>query len=164
MAIAALVLGIIGVIFFIIPVLGPAISALGVVLGIVALVKKLPNRGVSVAGVATGGTGLLVGMFFTLLPLFGVPVFHTDSEQNEARVLACTIESAVTMYQAEHPRKCPTLEALKGEYLEADKDTRDPWGRECVIDCTRETDPEAYSLGPDGTGGKPIKCRMASER
>jgi general secretion pathway protein G len=79
-----------------------------------------------------------------------------SARESDARVGACTIKSAVTMYMAEHPRKCPTLEDLNGGYLDANKGTLDPWDQDYVIDCSNK-DPDVYSLGAD-EGGEPIKC------
>ena len=80
-----------------------------------------------------------------------------SARESDARVGACTIKSAVTMYIAEHPRKCPTLEDLKGAYLDANKGTLDPWEQDYVIDCSSK-EPDVYSKGADGEGGEPIRC------
>jgi general secretion pathway protein G len=80
-----------------------------------------------------------------------------SARESDARVGACTIKSAVTMYIAEHPRKCPTLEDLTGGYLDAAKGTQDPWDQPYVIDCSNSGEPEVYSNGAD-EGGEPIKC------
>jgi general secretion pathway protein G len=80
-----------------------------------------------------------------------------SARESDARVGACTIKSAVTMYMAEHPRKCPTLEDLLGPYMDASKGTKDPWEQDYVIDCANK-EPDVYSLGADGQSGEPIKC------
>jgi type II secretory pathway pseudopilin PulG len=78
------------------------------------------------------------------------------ARESDARVGACTIKSAVTMYMAEHPRKCPSLEDLKGGYLDAAKGTQDPWDQDYVIDCSSK-EPDVYSAGGE-EGGEPIRC------
>lgn len=79
-----------------------------------------------------------------------------SARESDARIGACTIKSAVTMYIAEHPRKCPTLEDLKGGYLDASKGTQDPWEQDYVIDCSSK-EPDVYSVGGE-EGGEPIRC------
>ena len=80
-----------------------------------------------------------------------------SARESDARIGACTIGNAVTMYMAEHPRKCPTLEDLKDGYLDAARGTQDPWDQDYVIDCTNKV-PDVYSPGPDGQGGTPVRC------
>jgi type II secretory pathway pseudopilin PulG len=85
-----------------------------------------------------------------------------SARESDARIGACTIGNAVTMYMAEHPRKCPSLEDLKDGYLDAAKGTQDPWEQDYVIDCSTKL-PDVYSLGPDGQGGTPIRCEKKKE-
>jgi general secretion pathway protein G len=80
-----------------------------------------------------------------------------SARESDARIGACTIGNAVTMYMAEHPRKCPTLENLTEGYLDAARGTQDPWEQDYVIDCTNKV-PDVYSLGSDGQGGTPLRC------
>ena len=80
-----------------------------------------------------------------------------SAQEKDARIGACTIRSAMQMYMAEHPRKCPSPEDLAGGYIDAAKGTQDPWEQDYVIDCGTK-DPDVYSLGPDGQGGTPIRC------
>ena len=81
---------------------------------------------------------------------------------SDARVGACTVGNAVTLYMAEHPRKCPTIEDLKDGYLDTAKGTQDPWEQDYVVDCTNKI-PDVYSIGPDGQGGKPIRCAKETD-
>jgi hypothetical protein len=80
-----------------------------------------------------------------------------SAQEKDARIGACTIKSAMQMFMAEHPRKCPTVEDLSGGYIDAAKGSQDPWGQDYVIDCSAN-DPDVYSIGPDGQGGTPIRC------
>ena len=84
-----------------------------------------------------------------------------SARESDARIGACTIGNAVTMYMAEHPRKCPTLEDLKDGYLDAARGTQDPWDQDYVVDCTNKV-PDVYSPGPDGQGGTPVRCEKKS--
>lgn len=68
---------------------------------------------------------------------------------NDARSNVAAIRSAVQLYLAEHPGKCPGIEDLKGEYLDKGKRTTDPWDKEFIISCADGDDPEVFSTGPD---------------
>jgi len=125
-------------------------------LGGMSLVKKKPRRGFAQTGVATGVIGVVAGLDITVI----VPaVFERVdlARESDARVGACTIGYAVTMYIAEHPRKCPTLDDLKNGYVDAPKGTQDPWKQDYVIDCSNPLSPDVYSKGADD-GAEPLRC------
>ena len=84
------------------------------------------------------------------------------SRIKDARMGACTIRSAVQLYMADHPRKCPSLEDLKDGYLDSKKRVQDPWNQDYTIECESD-DPDVYSAGPDGEGGKPIRCEKGED-
>ncbi len=68
----------------------------------------------------------------------------------EARTDVSAIRTAVQLYLAENPGKCPNVEDLKsGRYLDKGKRTTDPWDKDFVINCVEGDDPEVFSLGPD---------------
>ena len=126
--------------------------------------ETLKNRRCATRRAAERGMTLIEIMIVILIMAMiatGVSIAVTQrlesARESDARIGACTIGNAVTMYMAEHPRKCPTLEDLKGGYLDANKGTLDPWEQDYVIDCANK-EPEVYSLGKDGQGGTPIKC------
>jgi hypothetical protein len=68
--IAAMVVGIVALVLCWIPFLGLVLAIVAVVLGIVGIRKasrgEATNKGMAIAGVATGGLALLVGAFFTI--------------------------------------------------------------------------------------------------
>ncbi len=84
------------------------------------------------------------------------------SQIKDARIGACTIRSAVQLYMADHPRKCPSIEDLAGDYLDSKKRLQDPWGQDYTIECESD-DPDVYSAGPEGEGGKPIRCEKGED-
>jgi general secretion pathway protein G len=87
-----------------------------------------------------------------------------SAQEKDARIGACTIKSAVQMYMAEHPRKCPSLEDLKGAYIDESKGTMDPWEQDYVVDCAGDSkEPDVYSQGPD-EGGAPIRCEKEKSK
>jgi general secretion pathway protein G len=80
-----------------------------------------------------------------------------DARVSDARIGACTIKNAVQLYRAKHPGKCPTMEDLKGDYLDSEKATKDPWENDYVIECSGR-DPDVYSPGSDDNDNKQIRC------
>jgi hypothetical protein len=158
MAIAAMVLGIMGLVLCWVPVLGPLLALAALILGIVSLVRKNPRRGLALTGLIMGGVGVLLGLIVSVVILSGFNLrlgSGVDSAtESDARLGACAMGSAVRTYAARNPGRCPTMaeltEGLSGPSL------RDPWGNDYIIDCSGD-EPEAYSRGPDGTG-EPIRC------
>ncbi|MBN2524827.1 MAG: prepilin-type N-terminal cleavage/methylation domain-containing protein [Deltaproteobacteria bacterium] len=84
-----------------------------------------------------------------------------DSRNSTAKTESCTIRSAVMLYIAQNPGKCPTLEDLKNGYLDSKKRTSDPWNNPYTIDC-EGSDPDVYSTGKDGSGR--IGCEESEEQ
>ena len=84
------------------------------------------------------------------------------SRIKDARMGACTMRSAVQLYMADHPRQCPSLEDLMDGYLDSKKRVQDPWNQDYTIECEGD-DPDVYSAGPDGEGGKPIRCEKGED-
>ncbi|MBN2343876.1 MAG: prepilin-type N-terminal cleavage/methylation domain-containing protein [Deltaproteobacteria bacterium] len=81
---------------------------------------------------------------------------NEDTAKNES----CLIRSAVMLYMAQNPGKCPSIDDLKSGYLDANKRTKDPWKNPYVIDCDGAS-PDVYSTGKDGSGR--IACEEAEE-
>lgn len=79
-AIGALVCGILGLVLFLVPILGLLLAVVGLVLGIVGVRRArdpaVPGRGLSIAGIVTGALGTLIGLWY-LVGLVGV---FTDEE------------------------------------------------------------------------------------
>ena len=80
MGVASLVLGILGLLGCWVPVLGPILALVGVILGAVALSqfrKRGASNGMALAGLILGALGLVAGIAFTAF------VFDTVSECDE---------------------------------------------------------------------------------
>jgi hypothetical protein len=161
MALAALILGIIGLLLCWAPGVGALLALIALIFGIVAMVKRIPRRGFALIGVITGAVGVAAGGIVSFFILSGILVHLDNARASDARFDACRIKGAAEIYRAEHPNQCPTMEDLKRGYIEPSRGVRDPWDQEYVIDCTGEN-PVAYSLGPDGQGGEPIRCEKSS--
>lgn len=65
LAITGMALGIAGLVFCWVPFFGPLLALVGLVLSIIALVKKQPI-GFGITGVITGAIGLIIGIFITI--------------------------------------------------------------------------------------------------
>ena len=62
MGLASMVLGIIALFTWLIPPLGLTIAIIGLVLGIIVVVRSLPNKGMAIAGVALSALGALASI------------------------------------------------------------------------------------------------------
>ena len=103
---------------------------------------------------------IIIGMIATGV---SIGVFHQleKARDKDAKTGACTIRSAVQLFMAENPRKCPTIEDLKsGKYIDTKKKSADPWNQPYIIDCSGD-DPDVYSKGEDGSGR--IACEVEEE-
>ncbi|MCP4677871.1 MAG: prepilin-type N-terminal cleavage/methylation domain-containing protein [Deltaproteobacteria bacterium] len=92
---------------------------------------------------------IIMAMIATGVAVAVVPAMER-SRIKTAITDSAAVQSAVQMYLAENPGKCPSVEDLKSEkYLQKGKRTTDPWDKEFVINCVESDDPEVYSMGPD---------------
>lgn len=73
------------------------------------------------------------------------------ANDDTAKSESCLIRSAVMLYAAQNPGKCPTIDDLKNGYLDANKRTTDPWDNPYVIDCDSGSF-DVYSTGKEGSG------------
>jgi general secretion pathway protein G len=72
------------------------------------------------------------------------------AQVNAAKSDVAAMRSAVQLFTADNPGKCPDAKQLQEEgFLDKSKRAEDPWGKEFVIKCS-EGDMEVYSMGPDG--------------
>ncbi|MDJ0763745.1 MAG: type II secretion system protein GspG [Myxococcota bacterium] len=69
---------------------------------------------------------------------------------DSAKSDVAAIRTAVQLYLAENPGKCPSIDDLKTErYLDQGKRTTDPWDKDFLISCSEGDDPDVFSMGPD---------------
>jgi serine/threonine protein kinase/HEAT repeat protein len=117
-AIWALVLGLIGLI----PILGMATGLLGLIFGIVALVKKTTSRGLAIAGTVTGAVAaLMIPLHFVMAKgMFGAMKFGADTAVCAQNLTV--IGKGISGYQSKHGGAYPpNLEALVQEGFVAQK-------------------------------------------
>ena len=108
-AIAALVLGIVAITTGFIPVWGLLVGIAAIILGILGL-KKPGQKGLAIAGLATGGVGLITGLFATAyLVLIGVGFYnnyldHSGSSSWESSEKTTTSQSKTDYAKGENAR------------------------------------------------------------
>jgi general secretion pathway protein G len=92
---------------------------------------------------------IIMAMIATAVAVAVMPQLEKSRIQT-AKTDVSAVRSAVQLYLAEMPGKCPTMEDLKSErLLDKGKRTTDPWDKEFVINCIEGDDPDVYSTGPD---------------
>ncbi|KKL27038.1 hypothetical protein LCGC14_2389170, partial [marine sediment metagenome] len=109
LAIAALVLGLVGLI----PLIGALPALAGVILGIVALARKTPGKGLAVAGIVTGAIGLM--MIPVLLVAILIPSIGRARELAQRSICAAnlnTIGKGFHIYLAEYEFMPPDVDTL----------------------------------------------------
>lgn len=66
MAIASMVLGILGLVFFCIPILNLILAVLALIFGIIVMYKKSAGKGMGIAGFVCGILGTLWGIYYII--------------------------------------------------------------------------------------------------
>ncbi|WP_051298741.1 DUF4190 domain-containing protein [Arthrobacter castelli] len=102
MAITSLVFGIVAVVLCLIPFVG-FISIVGglvaVVLGIIALVKKKPGRGMSIAGIIMGAVGAVIAVIITIVSIWAINAgMESMSEPRQVEYIVTTNGPAEVQY------------------------------------------------------------------
>lgn len=154
LAIAALVLGILGVCM-------PLFAPIGLILGIIALVKingsngHLKGQGLAIGGIATGGIGIFM---IPVLAAIAIPNFiryQLRSKQSEARVNLMAMKTGAESYSAANDAY-PTADTgwVPG----------DPCGHEkCKLDAALWSQPPWSELGFSPRGDHYFQYRYTSD-
>ena len=66
MAIASMVLGILGLVFFCIPILNLILAVLALIFGIIVMYKKSAGKGMGIAGFVCGILGTVWGIYYII--------------------------------------------------------------------------------------------------
>ncbi|MCX7658332.1 MAG: DUF4190 domain-containing protein [Oscillospiraceae bacterium] len=72
LSIASMVLGILSILFFCIPYISIPLAIVGLVLGIISLVKKQGGKGMAIAGVICSAIGLLIGIIVIIMAIAAI--------------------------------------------------------------------------------------------
>ena len=67
MGVAALVFGILGIVTCWVPFLGILLGLIGLVLGIMSMIKKSGNKAFGLIGIVVGGIGMIICVVITIL-------------------------------------------------------------------------------------------------
>lgn len=118
LTVAALVVGIVAVVFGVIPAIGFLSFLLGpvaIILGVVALVKKRPKKGFAIAGMVTGAVGLIAAIVQAILAVFLVNTVSAAAGETAAYTYEATGESYVVSYMTTDLENVAT-EDVEGEF------------------------------------------------
>ncbi len=72
LSIAAMVLGILSILFFCIPYISLPLAIVGLILGIISLVKKQGGRGMAIAGVICSAIGFIIGIIVIIFAVAAI--------------------------------------------------------------------------------------------
>lgn len=115
MAIAAMVLGILGLVFCWVPVLGALLALVALILGIVCLAKREPKRGFALTGLITGAVGVVAGLIVGLA-VGGAALFVSERNDAEERLMAeMAAEQAELAERAAQERRPAEADALEAQ-------------------------------------------------
>ena len=96
---------------------------------------------------------VIVALIATGVAVAVVPTL-ARAKIKQARNDCAVVRSAATMYIADNPRSCPTVEQLVQEgFLQRTARTTDPWDNPFGVICSEGQEPDIYSKGPDGQDG-----------
>lgn len=92
---------------------------------------------------------IIMAMIATGVAVAVMPRYKSAQIKN-AQVGVQAIRSALSLYLAENPGKCPTVEELKNDkYIDESRSVKDPWNQDFIIKCEAGDEPDVYSMGPD---------------
>ncbi|HOV40538.1 MAG TPA: DUF4190 domain-containing protein [Oscillospiraceae bacterium] len=72
LSIASMVLGILSILFFCIPYISIPLAIVGLILGIISLVKKQGGKGMAIAGVICSAIGFVIGIIIIIMAIAAV--------------------------------------------------------------------------------------------
>ena len=163
MAILSLVLGIVGLVLSIIPIIGLfafLFAIPSIILGIMALVKAIKNhtagKGLAIAGLICSGVALSFGLVIQAIAIPNFMRYRQDSRITHTRVLIANVETALNMYNMKYGRYPDSLEDLTKETDDMEAllqgDYIDSWGTEIKYEKRSgyRRRPLLTSAGPDG--------------
>ena len=118
MAIAALVLGIVGVVACWVPVLGWMGAILGIAFGIAGLVRSSTTRtgkAMALAGLITGTFGVVIGVVFVVISLSGFNRYMNKAKTSEAQLQLRRIDRGIKTYWMERAELPPNAQSVMPE-------------------------------------------------
>ncbi len=123
LAVAGMVLGILGLVAFFVPFAGPVLSLLGLVFGIFGVkhAGKVGGRGkgMAIAGIACGASGIVVGGLITYVVMDAVEDRRDKLKRADAEVHVNRIQRGIRAHWLELQALPPSTNTLPGEPGEA---------------------------------------------
>lgn len=104
MKIAGFLCALFGLVLFFIPVLGPVLALIGLILSIVALCKNKEknNKGLSIAGIVISAIAIVLGVIFTFMVVFyGVMLLEINGSEIKSSVMSAVVQKEILEVQAE---------------------------------------------------------------
>lgn len=135
LAIISIVAGGLAVLFSLLPVIAWPLAAGAIVCGIIALVKKLDGKGLSIAGIILGGVGAVIALITFIVAMAFVSSMERTSGKSLGE-LQSSLASASAAANAEHTvqYKVTTNGKAKVSYSDAagasDEDITAPWTKD----------------------------------
>lgn len=106
MAIAAMVLGILSIIFALLPIVSIPLGLLAIIFGILAI--KKPGRGMAIAGLVTGIIGLLLGLLIFVAAAVALPSLQKTTRDNARRVEVNSLSNDVLSQASANRGRMPS--------------------------------------------------------
>jgi len=163
LAIAALVLGIISVAFAALTFIGIICGILAIIFGALSLHSK--SRGKAIAGVITGSVGVLLSLILVLIVFIALPSLQGSQRDSSRKSDISTISSEVTTFTANNRGVLPTAADLTTSDLSTVTtitDMGDPSDTRAVYkagqDCDGVAADRAYSVSIELESGE-IYCQ-----
>lgn len=154
LAIAALICAVLGII----PFCGFVLCPVGIIIGIIALVKikssdgKLQGKGMAVSAISVGIVFFILWILISIaiiIPAFINGKEHARKASNSANMLV--IDTSLQVFMLDRGKYPETLAELEDEYIK--KVPIDAWGRNYIYNRSSPETFELFSLGPDGVEG-----------
>lgn len=117
LAIAGMVVGILGLVAFFVPYVGPILSLVGLVFGVLGVMragKVGTGKGMAIAGIACGASGILIGGFVTYLFLSAFKDYRDKAKRSEADLHINRIQKGIRTYWIESEMLPPSSNTLPG--------------------------------------------------
>lgn len=117
MGVAALVLGVFAILLFLVPFFGVILGILAIVFGVVAL-RSGRSRGMAIAGIATGATGILLGLLGLILMLTSYRSVQEHARDAASKVDVSTLAADINEYVAKNGKLPDDVGVMDGSFME----------------------------------------------
>ena len=152
LSIAALVIGIVAVVFGLVPVLGLVLGVLALVFGIIGA-KKRAGRGMAITGIVTGSVAIVVGIIAFLVVFIAMPGLQRSARDTARKNDVAQAATEVTSYETNYRGQLPEVMWLQDlQYTQVSSivgsglPTTETAVYKTGLDCDGGSGPRAYSV------------------